>query len=89
MEVFQAFLDLKDGVKMPLNEAPQLMNATQGTTGAQKFTDVQMTDEEEKVETKEQEKKLEEDVVMTNQGKDKADDGFKVIKCNPPRLIVC
>ena len=42
------------------------MNANQGTTGAQIFTDVQMTDEEEKVETKEQDKKLEEDVVMTN-----------------------
>ena len=66
MEVFQAFLDLKDGVKMPSNEVPQLMNANQGTTGAQIFTDVQMTDEEEKVETKEQDKKLEEDVVMTN-----------------------
>ena len=66
MEVFQAFLDLKDGVKKPSNEVPQLMNANQGTTGAQIFTDVQMTDEEEKVETKEQDKKLEEDVVMTN-----------------------
>ena len=65
------------------------MNATQGTTGAQTVNDVQMTDEEEKFETKEQEKKLEEDVVMTNQGKDKSDDEFKLIKCNPPRTIVC
>ena len=48
-----------------------------------------MADEEEKVETKEQEKKLEEDVVMINQGKKESQDGFKVIKCNPQPLIVC
>ena len=48
-----------------------------------------MADEEEKVETKEQEKKLEDDVVMINQGKKESQDGFKVIKCNPQPLIVC
>ena len=48
-----------------------------------------MADEEEKVETKEQEKRLDDDVVMTNQGKGQSEEGFKVIKCKPLPIVVC
>ena len=48
-----------------------------------------MADEEEKVETKEQEKRLDDDVVMANQGRGQGEDGFKVIKCKPLPIVVC